>query len=1475
MRFFNKLCFVCINRKYSEGGKRTIFLVNQVCLAKQQCETIQNQITFNVELLIGEKGVDFWRKSDWDKLLDESEVLVSTADVINTALDHSYIDINKINLIIFDECHHGRKEHAYAKIMKKISPDSKIRIIGLSGMLVGMDGKIKASKVEDELLNLEAMFMSTVVTVESIQDFFHARECSTKAKEKCLVYDLTPKDYSTEKVQHLMNELKCFLSKVNLEKYSGSTNPKTLRPMTARKIKYLESMIEDFKYHVNEMGSFGGILSLMSSLIQLEITKRFSETNQYRKIVEVCITSFERGIKSMKTDLNLMEFTQEGIFMNSSNKVKQLIKLLMKFFQDSKDKNFQAIVFVKRRLTAKIIYHILKAIKLNDPNFPINADFVVGVNDDIPESIENIVNTSFTHLAIEKFKRKETNCIIATSVLEEGIDLQMCNFVVVYDEPTTYREYVQGKGRARSDESDYVVIVESSKKDDFNKKVLNWKEVSETLNRNLVMKTCDRQAPNEEEIGNQRVDLWEPFITPISKSILSSNNAVIILENYASKLPKDLFTSTNLTWNRQDLGDGLVVATVQLPPQSKLNQKVSSDPQKHVKIAKRHAAFKACKLLYEAGELDDNLVPISYEKKIEYCHDEYFTHWDKYSNDGKKSGTRKHQRYHEISNPKVLENSNPVVEKIIFLHRIQVTSKFKPENFADEVFHEFIGNDRTYGILSSKRLPQLCKLRLFQTFGEIQVEIHSPPEAITIPNDEKLKKLQQFHVTIFQDILRNWKPFMAFDHQSFIFVPLIDDKINWNLVENAQRVEQPRELKYDEIKRTDFSYSAYEHMVLCPVYRSTDTTYAVIRFIDDLTPKSEFPGEGYETYQQYYEQKWDKKIVCQNQNLVEVKGINKNLNIFFPGGGVSGKKKSYDRNYNTENFIPEICHNYKIPADYWLKATFLPSIFHRIHYLLLAEELRQRLKDEGIGNGSYNEQNLILDVDYGDYDNREKLINLLSDRDIKIDEEYLKKLLEILAEAQANKTSGILNERVNSKLLLYFDKTKLPIDIDRNWLTMKECDIDHYYKFLNEHVNFSKSIPNLKRKHVQNSTALMNQMTITDSIDRSKIKLLNINEYSQTIQQKDLIKVLTTSKAGDVFDMERLEVLGDAFLKFSVSLYLFKKHADWHEGYLTTLKGRIVSNRNLFYIGNDFGLSGMIKSLQFDAKSSLCPASKLPDDYHTKFKNNKELLECLFNVSKEPTRNEVFSGEITIPIDGQSHSVDENDDEKTDSGMLTYINVHRVGDKIIADAVEALIGVVVDSLGVPSGFKLLKVLKILPSDGYIDNLLTEKIEPRNVFETDPSIPNRAKLEDTIGYEFKNPVYLMQALTHPSFPVKTFGTYQQLEFIGDAVLDFLVTSYIIENCQKMDPGDLTDLRSALVNNATLACIIVRNNIHLYLQSESIKLTEVINKFVEYQRSKNHVVALDQIALLETEDDQNIAESVDIPKIIGDIFESIIG
>ncbi|CAF5048596.1 unnamed protein product, partial [Rotaria magnacalcarata] len=46
-------------------------------------------------------------------------------------------------------------------------------------------------------------------------------------------------------------------------------------------------------------------------------------------------------------------------------------------------------------------------------------------------------------------------------------------------------------------------------------------------------------------------------------------------------------------------------------------------------------------------------------------------------------------------------------------------------------------------------------------------------------------------------------------------------------------------------------------------------------------------------------------------------------------------------------------------------------------------------------------------------------------------------------------------------------------------------------------------------------------------------------------------------------------------------------------------------------------------------------------------------------------------------------------------------------------------------------------------------------------------------------------------------------YQRLEFLGDAVLDYVITRYLYEHPKRHSPGELTDLRSALVNNNIFA------------------------------------------------------------------------
>jgi endoribonuclease Dicer len=49
--------------------------------------------------------------------------------------------------------------------------------------------------------------------------------------------------------------------------------------------------------------------------------------------------------------------------------------------------------------------------------------------------------------------------LFATDVLEEGIDVPECNLVVRFDRPTTFRAYVQSRGRARAKQANYVFML--------------------------------------------------------------------------------------------------------------------------------------------------------------------------------------------------------------------------------------------------------------------------------------------------------------------------------------------------------------------------------------------------------------------------------------------------------------------------------------------------------------------------------------------------------------------------------------------------------------------------------------------------------------------------------------------------------------------------------------------------------------------------------------------------------------------------------------------------------------------------------------------------------------------------------------------------------------------------------------------------------------------------------------------------------
>ncbi|KAA3466650.1 endoribonuclease Dicer-like protein 2-like isoform X1 [Gossypium australe] len=311
----------------------------------------------------------------------------------------------------------------------------------------------------------------------------------------------------------------------------------------------------------------------------------------------------------------------------------------------------------------------------------------------------------------------------------------------------------------------------------------------------------------------------------------------------------------------------------------------------------------------------------------------------------------------------------------------------------------------------------------------------------------------------------------------------------------------------------------------------------------------------------------------------------------------------------------------------------------------------------------------------------------------------------------------------------------------------------------------------------------------------------------------NVLEAITTKKCLESFHLESLETLGDSFLKYAVCQQLFKKHQNHHEGLLSIRKDKMISNTTLCMLGCDKKLPGFIRDEPFDPKGWMVPG------YH-----------CGRYILNEETLN-------TRKI--------------YDSGR------RKLKSKKVADVVEALIGAYLSMGGEVAALLFMNWIGIT-------------IDFRNIpyerhFEVQAEkIVNVQHLESLLNYLFQDPSLLVEALTHGSYMLAEIpGCYQRLEFLGDSVLDYLITRHLYNKYPGISPGLLTDLRSASVNNNCYALSAVKAGLHKHILQSSQKLYKHIKETVESFQE----LSLDCTFGWESEKS--------FPKVLGDVMESLAG
>ena len=263
-----------------------------------------------------------------------------------------------------------------------------------------------------------------------------------------------------------------------------------------------------------------------------------------------------------------------------------------------------------------------------------------------------------------------------------------------------------------------------------------------------------------------------------------------------------------------------------------------------------------------------------------------------------------------------------------------------------------------------------------------------------------------------------------------------------------------------------------------------------------------------------------------------------------------------------------------------------------------------------------------------------------------------------------------------------------------------------------------------------------------------------------------VLTAISAPAARESTDYQKLEFLGDALLKYYTAVTLAAEHPTYHEGYLAHLKDRVVSNKALAVASINAGLDRYIIRQAFQS-------SKWRPSY------NEDIL------ARPPSTQEELS------------------------------------TKMLADVIESLIGAAYLDAGEARIMDCLKTL--LPKTPWqpLSNRHATLIDAVPSIES-PNQPSQliCHLQELTSYSFAHPALALEAITHPSCLAPGSPSYQRLEFVGDAVLDFIVTQMIYNHADPPLPTPRMHLlRSAAVNADFLAYLAMAYSL-------SVPTTEIV-------------------------------------------------
>lgn len=265
------------------------------------------------------------------------------------------------------------------------------------------------------------------------------------------------------------------------------------------------------------------------------------------------------------------------------------------------------IIFAKQSATVNVLSHILSVHPLTRHRFRYGT--MVGTRNAVSGSDLGELNRNVGSSGLEKFRERKLDILVATSVLEEGVDVPACNMVICFDQPRDLKSFIQRRGRARMRDSKLFLF----QRDDP-ELVRDWIQLEEDMKRQYLDEL--RVVQEVGKLESIKENSLSPICDRVTGAKLEANQARAHLDHFCAAIGSHQYVDARPyflteTIPEHDQGPPRIAATVVLPTSlpAQLRRIKSIQTWCSEKKACEDAALQACRLLHDEGLLNNHFMP--------------------------------------------------------------------------------------------------------------------------------------------------------------------------------------------------------------------------------------------------------------------------------------------------------------------------------------------------------------------------------------------------------------------------------------------------------------------------------------------------------------------------------------------------------------------------------------------------------------------------------------------------------------------------------------------------------------------------------------------------------------------------------------------------------------------------------------------------------------------------------------------------